>query len=40
MDVPLSNNSEPVPSEALHTVGLIPQGAKNVEVEPPVPTCA
>jgi ABC-type glycerol-3-phosphate transport system substrate-binding protein len=32
MGLPLSNDGKPVPSEALHTGGLIPQGAKNVEV--------
>ena len=32
MGLALSNDGKPVPSEALHTGGLIPQGAKNVEV--------
>ena len=32
MGLALSNDGEPVPSEALHTGGLIPQGAKNVEI--------
>ena len=32
MGLPLSNDGTPVPSESLHTGGLIPQGAKNVEV--------
>src|SRR4051794_37839309 len=31
MGLPLSNDGKPVPSEALHTGGLIPQGAKNIE---------
>jgi len=32
MGLPLSNDGKPVPSEALHTGGVIPRGAKNVEV--------
>jgi multiple sugar transport system substrate-binding protein len=32
MGLALSNDGKPVPSEALHTGGLIPQGAKNVAV--------
>src|ERR1700738_1000572 len=32
MGLPLSNDGRPVPSEALHTGGVIPRGAKNVEV--------
>jgi multiple sugar transport system substrate-binding protein len=32
MGLALSNDGKPVPSEALHTGGLIPQGAKNIEV--------
>lgn len=32
MGLPLSNDGKPVPSESLHTGGLIPKGAKNVEV--------
>ena len=32
MGLPLSNDRTPVPSESLHTGGLIPQGAKNVDV--------
>src|SRR5215831_11840799 len=30
MGLPLSNEGKPVPSESLHTGGVIPQGAKNV----------
>ena len=32
MGLALSNDGKPVPSESLHTGGVIPQGAKNVEV--------
>jgi multiple sugar transport system substrate-binding protein len=32
MGLALSNDGKPVPSESLHTGGLIPQGAKNIEV--------
>ncbi len=32
MGLALSNDSKPVPSEALHTGGVIPQGARNVQV--------
>ena len=32
MGLALSNDGKPVPSESLHTGGLIPQGAKNTEV--------
>jgi multiple sugar transport system substrate-binding protein len=32
MGLALSNDGKPVPSEALHTGGLIPQGAKNIDV--------
>jgi multiple sugar transport system substrate-binding protein len=32
MGLALSNDGKPVPSESLHTGGIIPQGAKNVEV--------
>jgi multiple sugar transport system substrate-binding protein len=32
MGLPLSNDGKPVSSEALHTGGVIPRGAKNVEV--------
>jgi multiple sugar transport system substrate-binding protein len=32
MGLALSNDGKPVPSESLHTGGLIPKGAKNIEV--------
>ena len=32
MGLPVGNDGTPVPSESLHTGGLIPQGAKNVDV--------
>ena len=32
MGLALSNDGKPLPSESLHTGGLIPQGAKNIEV--------
>ena len=32
MGLALSNDGKPVPSEALHTGGIIPQGAKSIEV--------
>src|SRR5205823_12342310 len=32
MGLPLSNDGKPVPSQAINACGLIPKGAKNVEV--------
>src|SRR5205823_8791971 len=32
MGLALSNDGKPVPSESLHTGGIIPQGAKSIEV--------